>query len=320
MNINNPKFCPVCGPALNKDSGEEYNISCDKCGRYKITMEGYDDYLSKSNWHLKNSHKIIHYLNKFSYFGAIKTKEVPVLDPVKLLQISQESLPTIAQQYENLILFIGNELSRGIAANGANSIVFIQQFDLPYTCYAIGSDNKTMFNSIAEKLRRNGVITDPPGIKLSFDGWMIYDELKNNFKRKGYDAFMAMKFGDQELDGIYEKHFKPSIKQTNFNLKRIDEEPEAGIIDLRLRNKIKNCRFLIADLTHENNGAYWEAGYAEGLGKPVIYTCRADQKGKTHFDTNHSLTVFWDINNITKATEELKSVIRYTIPESKQED
>jgi nucleoside 2-deoxyribosyltransferase len=60
--------------------------------------------------------------------------------------------------------------------------------------------------------------------------------------------------------------------------------------------EIRMCRFLIADLTCGNQGAYWEAGYAEGLGKPVIYTCNKsyfDKEG-THFDTNHHQTVLWD--------------------------
>jgi nucleoside 2-deoxyribosyltransferase len=74
---------------------------------------------------------------------------------------------------------------------------------------------------------------------------------------------------------------------------------------------------LIADLTHENRGAYWEAGYAEGLGKPVIYVC---EKSKfetltTHFDTNHHTTVLWDRNDLEKAASELKSTIRETLPE-----
>ena len=63
--------------------------------------------------------------------------------------------------------------------------------------------------------------------------------------------------------------------------------------------EIRTSRFLIADLTHENPGAYWEAGYAEGLGKPVIYTCekkKFENQVKTHFDTNHHLTLQWDSN------------------------
>ena len=37
---------------------------------------------------------------------------------------------------------------------------------------------------------------------------------------------------------------------------------------------------MISDLSHGNYGAYWEAGFAEGLGKAVIYTCE-----RTIFET-----------------------------------
>ena len=45
----------------------------------------------------------------------------------------------------------------------------------------------------------------------------------------------------------------------------------------------------------DNSGAYWEAGFAEGLGRPVIYTCekRYFDEHKTHIDANHSLTIVW---------------------------
>ena len=127
---------------------------------------------------------------------------------------------------------------------------------------------------------------------------------------------MAMKFGVPELDNIYQNTFKPAARAAGFELVRLDENPEAGLIDSRLRVEIQSSDFLVADLTHENNGAYWEAGYAEGLGKPVIYTCENEKfkKDKSHFDTNHHLTVAWDTNNPDAAGEELKAVIRATLP------
>ena len=70
---------------------------------------------------------------------------------------------------------------------------------------------------------------------------------------------------------------------------------------------------LISDLTHHNNGAYWEAGYAEGLGKPVIYTCREDVMKDTHFDTNHHLIVKWTTKGIADAVDRLKATIRATL-------
>ena len=83
-----------------------------------------------------------------------------------------------------------------------------------------------------------------------------------------------------------------------------------------MREEIQNAELVVADLTHDNPGAYWEAGYAEGLGKPVIYTCEKTkfEQQKTHFDTNHLLTIQWDPENPAKAAEELKATIRATLP------
>jgi nucleoside 2-deoxyribosyltransferase len=91
-----------------------------------------------------------------------------------------------------------------------------------------------------------------------------------------------------------------------------------------MRQEIKISKFIIADLTHNNAGAYWEAGFAEGIGKSVIYTCEKsvfeNADTKPHFDVNHHLTIIWDKEDPEEAVEELKAAIRYTFPESKQQD
>ena len=152
---------------------------------------------------------------------------------------------------------------------------------------------------------------------LTIKGWARVEELLRaaNGSQKG---FMAMKFGDPELDAVFRDHFKPAVQQAGFELMRLDDEPRAGLIDDRLRLEIRTSRFMVADLSHANAGAYWEAGFAEGLGRPVIYTCRKDvfddPKTKPHFDTNHYLTVVWDPSDPAVAAEQLKTVIRVTLP------
>jgi nucleoside 2-deoxyribosyltransferase len=129
---------------------------------------------------------------------------------------------------------------------------------------------------------------------------------------------MAMKFGDKILNDIVDNYYKPAVGKTGFSLFRLEDQPKAGLIDDRIRVEIRTSSFLISDLTHDNPGAYWEAGFAEGLGKPVIYTCEKGkfQKDKTHFDTNHHLTVVWDKDNPQEGANLLKSTIRATLPDS----
>jgi nucleoside 2-deoxyribosyltransferase len=72
----------------------------------------------------------------------------------------------------------------------------------------------------------------------------------------------------------------------------------------------------LADLTHGSKGAYWEAGFAEGLGRPVIYTCRKQEwdANKSHFDTSHLNTIIWDPENLRDAGTRLTATIRATLP------
>jgi hypothetical protein len=157
-------------------------------------------------------------------------------------------------------------------------------------------------------------------VTLTFTGWQRYEELRRGAP-SGRNAFMAMQYGDPTLDHIVKDYFRPAVAQTGFALTRLDDDPKAGLIDDRLRVEIQAARFLVVDLTHGNRGAFWEAGYAEGLGKSVIYTCEKSVFQKaSHFDTNHHLHVLWEIDDLTSAAERLKATIRATIPDAMRED
>ena len=140
-------------------------------------------------------------------------------------------------------------------------------------------------------------------------------------------GFMAMKYGDGQMDAILRHHFAPQVALTEFELKRLDDGQPAGLIDDQLRVRIRQARFLVCDLTHGNRGAYWEAGFAEGLGIPVIYTCRRDVFDDSnhpchpHFDTDHWVTVPWDPDDPAPAATKLKATVRATLPaEARLED
>ena len=58
-------------------------------------------------------------------------------------------------------------------------------------------------------------------------------------------------------------------------------------------NQIRQCRFMICDLSYARPSVYFEAGFAFGRGVKIIYTCNGDhdsdhekynpKKNKVHF-------------------------------------
>jgi hypothetical protein len=114
-----------------------------------------------------------------------------------------------------------------------------------------------------------------------------------------------------KLDDVFQSCFKRAVQQTGFDLRRVDEAPPAGLIDVRMEVEIRRSRFVVAELTHENRGVYWEAGFAEGLGKPVIYTCEEAyfEKHRSHFDTAHRHTIVWNEGKLDRAADDLKNTI-----------
>jgi hypothetical protein len=156
-------------------------------------------------------------------------------------------------------------------------------------------------------------------MRLTFKGWEFLEMLMRQ-TAESRTAFMAMAFRNERLNEVYRDCFVPAISDAGFELRRLDDRPEAGLIDDQIRVAIRTAKFLIADLTTGNQGAYWEAGFAEGLGKKVIYVCEdvvlddPEPSKRPHFDTDHLQRVKWSMANLEKARSDLTAIIRNTFP------
>ena len=124
-----------------------------------------------------------------------------------------------------------------------------------------------------------------------------------------------MKFGDPDLDPFVKNVIKPAVKEIGYDLVDMRDVARAGVIDNIMRTQIGDSAFVIVDLTHDNSGAYWEAGYAEGLGKPVVYICERTkfEEASTHFDTNHCTTIPWSKDNPEQFKDELIATLRRSL-------
>ncbi len=146
---------------------------------------------------------------------------------------------------------------------------------------------------------------------LTLRGWDRYEQLKRA-NPQSTSVFMAMQFNDPQMDRVYHDYFQPTVAAIGYQLQTVTAN--AGLIDYQIRLQVSASRFIVADLTHENRGVYFEAGYAEGIGRPVIFTCRTDalnpQTGRPHFDVNHHQCVRWDDPPTAVQDEDLSLTIR----------
>ena len=110
-------------------------------------------------------------------------------------------------------------------------------------------------------------------------------------------TFVAM-WLDDSMNEAFDKGIQPAIEDSGYRALRIDRKPDVDKIDDEIIAEIRRSRFLVADFTHGDKGArggvYYEAGFAYGLGKPVIYTCRADMVDYLHFDTRQYAHILWE--------------------------
>ncbi|MBK6422872.1 MAG: hypothetical protein IPF77_11770 [Gemmatimonadetes bacterium] len=103
---------------------------------------------------------------------------------------------------------------------------------------------------------------------------------------------MAMWFAP-ELEAAWSEGFAPGITDAGFSPVRVDLVEHNGKICDRIIAEIRRSGLLVADFTGQRGGVYFEAGYAMGLGIPVIWTCRHDDASKLHFDTRQYNHIIW---------------------------
>ncbi len=312
MPIFNP--CPVCGITLKSGSVHMDNVyfDCPGCGIFGLTASAeavLPDLLRGSG----RKAAVLSYAIRTTPRHGIDTIVFDESACKRLIETGY--LPTPQEQAENLIRWLGERLF------GPGQMLRIT-FD--EVGPVIGAQTEEGFSFVVSGLSASRLLTGDVSFKdynvtLSLEGWERFEQLRRGTP-VGRKAFMAMQYGDPVLDQLVATHFRPAVAETGFVLRRLDDDQPAGLIDDRLRVEIQSARFLIVDLTHKNAGAYWEAGYAEGLGKPVIYTCaQAKFEEASHFDTNHHLHVLWNENDMEPAVKKLKATIRATIPEARRE-
>ena len=173
-----------------------------------------------------------------------RNADIPLLDENTVVLILQNPLPTPAEQMNNFVLWLGDNipgLGEMVDING----LFMQA--------EIGARTQNGVDAIVDYLveknfvqeQKIGTAPDEPRqfkLTLKLEGWEYYENMKRG-SLSSRKAFMAMEYGNEELDEIVAKYFRPAVKAAGFDLSRLDEVLKAGLIDDRLKVEIRTSRF-----------------------------------------------------------------------------
>lgn len=130
--------------------------------------------------------------------------------------------------------------------------------------------------------------------KRKYDGISLPPITKRN------QIFVAMMFSGN-VNLMYDAVYKPTIQSLNYTAMRIDEKQYNGSIIAEITTEITDSVALIADLTGNRGGVYYEAGIARGLqlcNHPIklIFTCNHEffQSQRVHFDVQGDNIILYD--------------------------
>lgn len=312
--------CPLCGNSCKKQDCVECTIfECSECGRFQM------DCFSSNEVKLTEEHKLI----LRHYYQSLAPQ-----DKRRLIVLNSQNLEEILGNIyypKNLVEKVDNVLAYFVNQTKTfGQLIVIQNKSELLT---------QLFCSSTEELSRilNYLLTEkyltmaarvgnsPEKFAVTMNGLKYYQEYEKRLlkdKNKSKQGFVAMWFNDTEdterhrpnMQNVYSLAIKPAIEfEDRFSSIKIDNVEHCNDINDEMISQIRKSRFMIADLTGYRGGVYWEAGFAEGLGIPVIYTCHEkwlntdkdlDIEG-VHFDLNHRNMILWNEENLEEFKQKL---------------
>lgn len=308
--------CVLCANTVKKiipnPESNTYEIICPNCGHFIISSEIWDDINILPIEHRNNRHIVAGYIREENDFGRVVTllsKDIDVIlksaqTPKSLTARLYKLLNSIYRRTEHF----GHYIPLGMACTALGYAK--DQNDLRYMLHALSEmgfvNNYALGRRIDEAIYHSSsttMITTKGLEKIETQSTTIV----------GNQCFVAMRFSE-EMTNIYRDYIHPAVTSTLFECFRVDQAEHNEKICDRIIAEIRRSRFIIAEFTEQARGVYFEAGFAMGLGIPVIWVCRKEEvdKGELHFDVNHYNFITWSTGE--ELAEKLKNRIQATIP------
>ncbi|HEY5998292.1 MAG TPA: hypothetical protein VI078_03210 [bacterium] len=278
--------CPVCGYDTDiqcrLDSSTLTNlVSCPRCGEFFISEELWMDGIPGSE-------------TLYVLSAVLRYNHDIGGQPIRVLASTVGSL--VSGTYPRTVPELGRQLLRRLSLRTSHfgeRIVLAGKTDYP-----IGyCRNIAEFDYILAYLDSRGWVNIDKmmgphyGIRITPEGWT---ELEQSHRHDATNprVFVAMSFSD-DLKDTYQEGIDKTIRECGYRPIRVDREHFVNKIDDEIIAQIRQSRLVVADFTGHRGGVYFEAGFALGLGVPVIWMCSDNDKTDLHFDTRQYPHILW---------------------------
>jgi len=306
MLFNNPK-CLICNtPVLNLRNFPDrilHLYECNNCGNFAIfpsnDIESKDIY---AHFLFYNSIKTSPTDDRLSFYliGKSDTFDGLVAEYPKAIFLKPETLQVwypknITERVDYILSMLANYSDYPgkeiyLDDEQIRSLFFINRYSNGKYLSSEECNKQIEYMSnymLSQKLLKKeiSIITILP------EGWRRIAELQK-YNTNSKQAFVAMSFSEdmkrvQEIieEGIRRAGYIPHVMNKSEHNNQIVPE---------ILYQIKQSKFVVAEFSTNNNGAYYEAGYAAGLGKEVIHICNDIKfREEGHFDIRQKSAVLW---------------------------
>lgn len=303
--------CPVCNhstatPDRSRTVGDSTAYNCINCGDFSISGRAVAILKNYAGERWKASAWIRQ--NQIQKISAQTINQWEAVNPPSLKVRAMKALRWLSKQYPIGVVFDYEKFNRQVpllqtweAANSFTSIAW---------CRDTADQSYLVFQVLCKELGwlvRHG---NSGNIFLIAPlGWLQLEGVENTDSQIG---FCAMWFND-EVKTLWTDCIEPAILDAGYEPLRIDGKEHNNKIDDEIVGSIRQSKFVISDLTGNRGGVYYEAGFAHGLGLPVIFMCRQSDEDNPHFDIRQYNTIFWTPETLTEKRKDLKNRIIATM-------
>jgi hypothetical protein len=301
--MDNRSTCPVCRAPNATHSGAGSNtaeIHCPRCGRYQVQTLAETQLMNsppafppqhllsglcRNTWD-QLGEKILITVDLFKSWGELdKVAKIAVPRDTDLATKGEYLLKYLRRRTKSLadvVPLTPNELSVGFCANKSELL-----FCLRYL------SDKGLIEEDAGAQRKGGP-QQPAGFayRLTPAGFAALDKAAAPKSQPLAAVSLSL---DKDADALWSQGLSAAAQAAGYAAVRVDSKEHGNKITDELIVELRRADVVIADLTGQPPLAYFEAGLALGLGKPVFWTCEEAEARdkKLWLDTRQAVVTTW---------------------------